>query len=790
MAYRSAYSARFRSGNSNYASLTPAAGTQDKWKIRANLKRGLLSSGTQTIISAGGASADAIYLNSSDKLCWDFGGTQRLVSTAVFRDPGCSITFEFIYDAGNATAVLRARVFFSEGGRALQEITAWDTDTRSSITTGTSKINTNVVHNIGRNSAGANNYLDGHLDDIALINNDAASGFSGRTNPISGTWDVIAPVSSKWWLTFDTPTNTTTFGNDSGSDNAPWTMNNFSVTAGVTNDALTDTPTNYGTDTGAGGEVRGNYCTLNPLDNRDAVFSNANLTATGGTGNCTVGGTFAMTAGKWIFDARIDSTSGGPPAVGVGAAATALSATSYYVGQDATSWGMFVSSTVNGKFYNNASPSAAFFTYAVGDLVVCAIDIDAGKGWFGQYTGGVLTWANNGGVGNPATGANPTFTFTAGLALKPMFRTDSGGVTANFGQRVYGYTAPTGFKALCTQNLPDPAIVKPNTYFDALLYTGSVGAAQNLTGLNFQPDFAWLKARTGIARNHAIFDSVRGANAGIYPSLTAAEGTWSGQAFLSNGFTVDRTFSTEDNANGESMIGWFAKKGALPGIDIVGQTAPASGNVTINHSLGVTPELVILKSRAGGTANWPVWVSGIGTDHLNLNTNGARNASGYMVSQSPSTFVHNIALVNASNTQIAYLFASVPGFSKIGSYVGNGSSDGPFVWCGFRPRLIMWKRADATTGDWGIIDTARSSNNVANLELYPDLSNAEATVTSHDILSNGFKLRGAIGNYLNASGGTYIFMAFAEIPQKYSATPPDNAYYPPAHPARRAYIRR
>jgi hypothetical protein len=384
-----------------------------------------------------------------------------------------------------------------------------------------------------------------------------------------------------------------------------------------------------------------------------------------------------------------------------------------------------------------------------------------GKIWFGKNG----TWMNS---GNPAagTGAVDTGVSTSKTWL-PYFGYNSNW-TANFGQRAFAYTPPTGFLALNTQNLPEPSIKNSLTAFDATTWTGTgASLAVNVTG-KFQPDLVWIKGRSG-ATGHRLTDSVRGVTNALSsnsPSSNTIVDTQGVTAFNSGGFTVGSNATY--NTSSATYIAWQWKRGASQGFDISSTFTGTGSAQTVTHSLGVAPSMIILFST-GGT-NW------INTRvyHTRLSAGNALQLSTTAAQFSdPTTF----ASVNSSSFQttqtsgqinVAYLFSEVAGFSRISSYTGNGSSDGPVVHCGFRPRYIFLKRTDSTA-DWYTYDAARNTYNGLTLELDLNSSIAEtgAGGITVDFVSNGFKIR-RTGNAVNASGGTYIFAAFAESPFKYS----------------------
>ncbi|NBS80068.1 hypothetical protein EBS57_09835 [bacterium] len=307
-----------------------------------------------------------------------------------------------------------------------------------------------------------------------------------------------------------------------------------------------DSPTNYGTDTGLGGEVRGNYCTLNPLANGGTALTNGNLTKPGGDGVYTrCNGTMAVSSGKWYFEATL-TTAGAVSQVGVGQGFI----TNQYAGQDALS---YARNLEDGNTSNNNVTSGYSAAYSAGDVCMCALDLDNNKVWFGKNGVWINTGANPN--GNPAAGTNPAYTITAGT-YTPITRVYGSGVLDfNFGQRPFAYAAPSGFKSLCTHNLPTPAVVKSNTAFDAVAYTGN-GTARSITGFNFSPDLAWIKARSSSSWWHQLQDTVRGATKRLASNDSGVEATDSTTltSFNADGFSLGT--STSYNENATTYIAW------------------------------------------------------------------------------------------------------------------------------------------------------------------------------------------------------------------------------------------
>ena len=326
----------------------------------------------------------------------------------------------------------------------------------------------------------------------------------------------------------------------------------------------------------------------------------------------------------------------------------------------------------------------------------------------------------------------------------------------------------------------------------ATTYTGN-GSTQSISNdvntVSFQPDFVWIKSRNQ-ATNHALFDSVRGTGKVLQSNTTAAEATDNTTltAFNASGFSLGAAAgSYVVNTSTYTFVGWNWKAGGTAvsntagtitssvsanttaGFSVVTYTGTGA-NATVGHGLGVAPGMIIVKQRSA-VQSWPVYHVSNGAAHVvYLDLTNATSSSTAWQSTAPAATVFSIGTSAATNTNaatyVAYCWAPVAGYSAFGSYTGNGSADGPFVYTGFRPRWIMTKSSSAVE-QWLIYDTARDTYNYANLGLLPASSIAESTYGQIDILSNGFKMRGT-GSSWNGSGTTYIYAAYAENPLKYA----------------------
>lgn len=336
--------------------------------------------------------------------------------------------------------------------------------------------------------------------------------------------------------------------------------------------------------------------------------------------------------------------------------------------------------------------------------------------------------------------------------------------------------------------MPFSNIDKPSKYFDTKLYTGT-GSTQSITGLEFAPKFTWVKNRTS-ASGSALFDIIRGAGYRITSTGTDAEvnNTAYFTAFNSDGFSVALA-GGETNVNGNNYATWnwrasdssavtntagsitsTVSANTTAGFSVVSYTSQSSGSATIGHGLGAVPKMIICKIK-DQSDNWRVYHSSLGnTGFMILNlTNAFSTNSTTWNNTSPTSTVFTLGTQwAASYNMITYCFAEVKGYSKFGSYTGNGNANGTFIYTGFKPSFIMVRRTDSAGFDWAMMDNKRDTYNEIYKTLWANLSNAEYTTTGSsgmatDLLSNGFKIRGTNGEN-NASGGNYIYMAFAENP--------------------------
>jgi hypothetical protein len=327
-------------------------------------------------------------------------------------------------------------------------------------------------------------------------------------------------------------------------------------------------------------------------------------------------------------------------------------------------------------------------------------------------------------------------------------------------------------------------IDNPELFFNTVLYAGN-GSTNAITGVGFQPDFVWLKDRTA-ANSHKLYDGVRGATKYLISDVNNAEATQSNglTSFDSDGFTLGSYAGTNNSSNNYVSWNWLAggstasngdgditstvSANTTAGFSVVKYTGNGNSSATFGHGLGVKPKIGLLKPTST-TGNWNWWQDTTGNNsadvRVHLHLSDANNSNYPITFNTDTITLPSLADAswNGSGTEfIFYCFAEKKGYSKFGSYTGNGNADGTFVYTGFRPAFVIVKRTDVAD-NWFLLDNKRNTFNPEDKYLLPDTSGAETTYTFFDFLSNGFKIRSTGGGH-NASGGSYIYMAFAEHP--------------------------
>jgi hypothetical protein len=752
-------SLRFRSSASADLSRTFSTPTNNKiYTFSAWVKRGSFArQGLFIATNAGATTYSSIQFLANDVLdVQGSNGTWKVETSQVFRDTSAWYHIVVAIDTPQLTASNRVKVYVNGS-----QVTSFSTATYPTVDSN-NYANSAVLHRIASwQPASSSLYFDGYLTEVNFIDGQALTPSSfGQIESTTGVWSPKQYAGSYgtngFYLKFGNTSSVAALGTDSSGNGNTWTVNNVSLTAGATYDSMIDVPVNY-SDSGNG---RGNYAVLNPLINTGGVTANANLqvTTTVGVGHSRA--TIAIPAtGKWYAEfTAVAAATSTDYILGIVGADTAEASFGYNQAPS-YSYSAFGERIVNGTF-----TSSFYSSYTTGDIIGCAVDLDANQ----------LTWYKNGVAQTAISIANGSYFW--------MVSDASGArqVTAAFnaGQRPFAYTPPAGFRALNTNNLPTPSIVNGANFMAATTYTGN-GAARSLSNavnnVSFQPDLVWIKSRTPGATSHALFDSSRGVTKYLSSNTTTAETTLAQSltALNADGFSLG-TDTTLVNATANSYVAWQWRESITAGLDIVTYTGTGVTR-TVAHNLGVAPAMIIIKDR-GAAVNWVAYHSTQGAGKfLRLNTTDAATADLTIWNNTaPTSFVFTVggvAGVNTNtNTYVAYCFAEIAGFSKFGSYTGNGSADGPFVFCGFRPRFVMVKAAVGGVGNWVMHDSTRSPSNAVGLqELSANSPGTEpAGIERFDFTANGFKVRSVTAQDYNISGVTYIFMAFAEVPSKYA----------------------
>ena len=686
---------------------------------------------------------------------------------------------------------------------------------------------------VNKAHATSNVTFDGYISNVRLVIGSAVysdgSSITVPTSPLTAVTNTKILACTTTTITADASSNNVTgtangtagsgyyatdgispfpnsaFNEDAGSNGIDFSANNI-----LDPDVVPDSPTN-------------NFSTWNPLintgqtrvfkDGNTNLFSSAQTWSNNQWNQGTIGVTGGTSDTKFYFE-FVANVGGSGYIIGVGRAASKATGYTTYDGA------VFLYNTAT--YSDNSATVTGLSSASALDVIRIAFDASNGKVWIGNASG----WFNS---GNPAGGANEVGTISSyeGEILVPILnRPDltNGYMVLNFGQDdtfagskpsgsaaaqdgngigKFYLTPPSGFLALCTSNLPNPSIgpgasTQSDDYFNTVLYTGNGNTGQTISGVGFQPNWTWLKNRsTSGGYQHILHDSVRGAGNSLRSNSSAVEADRSAifTAFTSDGFTLGSgQGDTWENLNSGTYVAWNWKAGTAfsnsagangasiassgsvnttAGFAIISYTGTSTVSESFAHGLSQAPELVITKAR-NTTDDWRVHGSVLGTNKfLSLSGTGAvgTDSSNGGFPDNTDTLV-NLGYESTDGTNyIAYCFHSVDGYSKVGSYVGNGSTaDGTFVFTGFRPAWVVVKQTN-TTSNWQIWDATRNEFNVTNRYLRPNTSDAEVAGTGNsagiDILSNGWKFKSNASAW-NQNGGTYIYLAFAEQPFKFS----------------------
>tara|TARA_R100000458_G_C8273379_1_gene248258 strand:+ start:477 stop:2957 length:2481 start_codon:yes stop_codon:yes gene_type:complete len=784
------------------------SGNENKFTVSLWIKRWKLSSHSMIMSAAGGnhpggADIHQFGLDSSDRLfayAYESSCCQRynIKTNKRLRDVNNWYHLVYIYDSGNSTSSNRIKLYINGELQTDLAESSYPSQNQDNY------INDGQPWIIGHESRRFRYPLAAYMAELNFIDGQAYdASYFGESHTVSNQWVPKEYAGSysgtSFYLKFANGSN---FGTDSSGEG-----NNWSTSSLNSGDKLLDSPTN-------------NWCTFNSLLSSSYTnLTNGNLKSYGNTSsdNGNDRSSFALKSGKWYAELKITGMSGIYPQIGVvhvedadrpnNGAPQAGYSSSMILG---TLSGIYMG---NGNKQINNSSSSFGNSFTTNDIIGVAVDADNGAVYFSKN--GTFQNSGNPASGNSKTGALLTWTPSDANSNHyiSVANYNGSGTEANFGQdssfagtetaqgnqdaNGYGdfyYSVPSGYKALCSANLPNPSIKLPDKHFDTLLYTGTGTTAQSITGLEFQPDWVWIKSRS-FSNNHHLFDSVRGVNKILRASTTDDEDTLSGvmSAFNSDGFTVQEVSgnnATNDNSatfaawnwkasgstvtNNDGSVASQVRVNTTAGFSIV--TFSGSGNRTIGHGLGVTPQVIIMKG-INVTDQWTVghhkldesnpWHKGI---PLNTTASVQDNA-GFWNDTAPTSTVFHKGTWDDGYNMVAYCFSEVAGYSKFGVYRGNSNNNGPFVYLGFTPAWLVVKRRDGSNTNWTILDNKRDAYNLRKTRLFTNSPEADSVssgdVGAVDFLSNGFKVKDSHQDG-NSSSGEYIYMAFAESPFKYS----------------------
>ena len=777
------------------------------------------------------------------------GGTYYTQSTtAQFTDTTSWTHYLVVQDTTQATAANRLRYYVNgeELTIANGSLSAWGGAQLDQNRDGYINSSSYLHRLFDGNHNTVTQYADGYFADMYFIDGtakaptDFAEDYEGAWVPkaYSGTYGT-----NGWHLDFS---DVNDLGNDSSGNNNDWTVSNITA-----DDHTPDSPTN-------------NFPTL--MLNASMEEKQGNLyVETGRTGywDGTIA-THGVNSGKWYYEVRVNVGSGDNFRSAVGWAVEPYHMTVPWNQRGTTG-------DPSGTMSNNYMKPVWATTYwkdggtngtavaaTTGQVINVAVDLDAGKIWFG--INGTYHANDGGSDGNPGAGTNESMSgmhdaasrgrhYVPAVLLRSDGTTGSNNATFNFGQDStfsaaltagtnsdangigeFQYPVPTGFKALCSKNIAESSISqvggeKMSEYFSIVDWSanGSGAVNRSITGLDFQPDFVWSKTRDA-GYHHALFDSARGPSSHLATDRGEAENTVNGgrlSSFDSNGFTWTVNGSTAQwyNEANREYVAWNWKAGGQPtatnsagagnvptsgsimidgsastaalagtiparhmsvstkaGFSIVEYVGTGTASQTLAHGLTKAPHFIIAKRRSA-TENWVVWHQDLPDEQtLYLNLTNAQNSSSgtwYESGMTTTTFGVDQAEANGSSaTQIAYVWHSVEGFSKFGFYNSvSGNADGPDIYCGFRPALILIK-SGSTGRNWILFDNKRKTKvgNPTGVNIFANTAGAETDNSGYniDMLANGFKLRGQ-GGEINTSSEKYYFAAWAENPFKYAA---------------------
>ena len=659
-AYEIKRSLRFNDDDSAHLSRTPSsAGNRKTFTWSAWIKKGELGA-TQGRCFGGGVSGSdyfEIYFPSDDglRVIWYQGGQTLTTTTAKFRDPSAWYHFVVAVDTTQSTAGDRIKMYRNN--------VLLERDSTNPSQNLDTSVNNTVEHNIGKYLTGGASYFDGYMAEINFVDGNAYDpSYFGETNVLTGQWNPKKYIGSYgtngFYLNFsdNSGTTATTLGKDSSGNGNNFTPNNFSVSAGEGNDSVEDTPTN-------------NFCTLNPLfmngNETAGTFSEGNLKlVTTGYEYGTALATFSIRYGKYYWEVKQLGGSIGIHGIVRGSNPHRDVYVSYDPDGNLFGFGYQNNGSIKGTAgtgtTTNANLATGLATYTTNDIIGFASDIS--NGTLAIYKNNTLIYT--------ITGINDDDWIPAISGY-----TSDGSYSINFGQQAFSYTPPTGYKKLNSANLPDPTIKLPNKHFDTLLWSGDGTANRAITGLDFQPDWVWLKSRTN-SDYHQRHDSNRGASAGALFHVSAAEDpNYPLDSFDSNGFTTSEA-GDQQNTSGQNYVAWNWDAGETDGKTYTVTVVSDSGNKYRFDGFGTSA--VTLDLAEGGTYvfNYPsAHPFRFSTTSDGTHGGGSEYTTGVTVISSTS-----IQIVVAASAPTLYYYCSshsgMGGAINTNSTLGSSNFDG------------------------------------------------------------------------------------------------------------------
>ena len=772
------YSLRLIKADDHYLSRSSVAGNSQRWTWSGWVKKAVsddteyLFTGYQSVSNTG---IITCYFGPSGQLRVAGSNSTWFDGEADFRDTAAWYHVVVAVDSTKTDAADQVKVYVN----GTEQVATSRTAMTVNQTTG---MNMNQgTHYIGSDRTVSHSDL--YIADVQMVDGQALSAVYFGFLDSDNVWQPKAFNQSYgtngYHLDFADVTSVNTYGNDVSGNNNDFTAYNIDST-----DVMYDSPVN----STASSNHRGNYCTLNVLNkgsNSTLSAGNLEYNSTGG-GPMAVVGTMAVTSGKWYYETICPNAQLGPgynPSMFSGVVNldvwdkvfdTDMFATQ---GNGAYGYAWFNGNkTVNGSYSSFHQGGTAKDTNNNPTVIGVALNLD---------TGTISIYENGSSLGTIATGVSGMF-----APIIDSTSNQSGQqAKVNFGQQGFEYPL-SGYAAWSSAGLSTPSIADGSEHINTAIWTGDAASSRAITGLNHGSDFVWIKRRDSSAW-HVLTDSVRGPGKLLSSNVSNAQVVDNNTviSFNNDGFTIGNTQNYSINTSQGTFVGWSWKAGGTgssntagtitstvsanptSGFSISKFTAPQQGSGTFGHGLNTAPGFVIMKSTASFSYDWRVYLNQIPSSQtLNLNSSALPATENSFNGTAPTSSVVSVgsAYAGAGET-IAYNFAEIEGFSKIGTYQGNSSSSvPPFINTGFTPSFIIIKAIGGSAGSWYIYDTGRQDfNHDSSPRLITENSDPENISFTLDIVSNGFKIK-TNSSTVNYSLSKYAYIAFAEHPFKTS----------------------